>query len=133
MTTPQFVDGSKDITRRFGWWNLKPGDRVRAVKKAMGLKKGEKIEELGIIEIVSVRAEPLQAMLDDLDYGFDEVRREGFPFGTQWPSVFVEAICSHYHATPDKLCNRIEFKKVTNPMEQENGNGREQPRSGDAA
>ena len=37
MTTKQFEDGSKDITRRFGWWNLKPGDRVKAVKKAMGL------------------------------------------------------------------------------------------------
>lgn len=45
----------------------------------MGLRPGEKIEPLGPpLTIVSVRREPLRAMLDDLDYGYDEVRREGF-------------------------------------------------------
>jgi hypothetical protein len=112
MTTPQFIAGTKDVTRRFGWWNLRDGDRIMAVEKAMGLKKGEKLKQLGIIEIVSVRHEPLNQMLVDLDYGFDEVRREGFPFGTEWPSVFVDTLCNHYKVTPDKICNRIEFRKI---------------------
>ena len=41
MTTPQFLDGSKDVTRRMGWNRLRASDTLRAVKKAMGLKKGE--------------------------------------------------------------------------------------------
>ena len=41
LTTPQFRDGTKDVTRRLGWTFLKPGDRLCAVVKAMGLKKGE--------------------------------------------------------------------------------------------
>ena len=112
MTTKQFVDRTKDVTRRFGWWFLNPGDRVRAVEKAMGLKKGEKIRGLGIIEIVSTRGEPLNTLTKNLDYGFEEVKREGYPFGTEWPSVFVETLCRHYHVEPDKVCNRIEFRRV---------------------
>lgn len=68
MTMPQILDETKVVTRRFGWWFLKPGERVWAVKKAMGLKKGEKIERLRQIEIVSVRKETpeeLQAALAD--------------------------------------------------------------------
>jgi len=112
MTTPQFIDGSKDVTRRFGWWNLKAGDRLMAVEKAMGLKKGEKVKKLGVIEIVSVTQERIDAMTTDLDYGFDELRREGFPFGAEFPSVFVDILCGHSQKLPSDLVNRIEFRKV---------------------
>lgn len=43
LTTPQFKSRSKDVTRRIGWWFLKPGDVVMGVEKGMGLKKGEKV------------------------------------------------------------------------------------------
>lgn len=112
LTTPQFIDGTKDVTRRFGWWFLNPLDRLCAVEKAMGLKKGEKMKRLGVIEIVSVRAEPLKAMTENLDYGFEELRREGYPFGAQFPTVFVEMLCRHYGVDPSNVCNRIEFKRV---------------------
>lgn len=112
LTTPQFIDGTKDVTRRFGWWFLRPGDRLCAVEKAMGLKKGEKMNRLGVIEIVSTRGEPLDTMTKNLDYGFEEVRREGYPFGTEFPSVFVETLCRHYGVEPSKICNRIEFKRI---------------------
>ena len=62
MTTQQVQDRTKDVTRRFGWWFLKPGDKLCGVKKAMGLKKGEQIERLCNIEVVSVRSEPLDAI-----------------------------------------------------------------------
>ena len=39
----------------------------------MGLRKGQRIVRLGLIEIVSTRAEPLNAITPD------DVRREGFP------------------------------------------------------
>jgi len=41
MTTTQLVDGTKTVTRRHGWKNLKVGARLRAVHKAMGLEHAE--------------------------------------------------------------------------------------------
>lgn len=104
MTTAQFLDGSKDVTRRFGWWFLKSGDRIRAVEKAMGLKKGEKMKVLGVTEVVSVRREPLYAITED------DCQREGFPHYT--PGMFIDMLTEHYNCKQDTLCNRIEFKKV---------------------
>lgn len=40
-TTDQILNRTKTVTRRLGWENLQPGDRFWAVKKAMGLKRGE--------------------------------------------------------------------------------------------
>lgn len=85
LTTPQFLDGSKDVTRRFGWAFLKPGDILCAVEKGMGLKKGEKVKRLGFIEVVSVRNEPLDEITQD------DVRREGFPHWT--PRDFTDFFC----------------------------------------
>ena len=104
LTEQQFVDGSKDVTRRFGWWFLKPGDRVRAVRKAMGLKKGEKAVELGFIEIVSTRPEMLCSITQD------DCRREGFPDYS--PEMFTDMLQDHYECEPTAVCNRIEFKRV---------------------
>ena len=104
MTTPQVQDQSKDITRRFGWWFLKAGDQLCGVKKAMGLKKGEKIERLCNIEVVSVRAEPLNTITQD------DVIREGFPNWT--PEQFVGFLVDHYKCDPTKTVNRIEFKYI---------------------
>ncbi len=73
MTTQQIKARSKDVTRRFGWWFLKPGEQLHGVEKAMGLQKGEKIFRLCKIQVVSTRAEPLNAITQD------DVIREGFP------------------------------------------------------
>lgn len=111
LTEPQFLAGSKDVTRRLGWEKLKAGDHLRAVRKAMGLKKGETQHVLGEIEVVSVRREKLRAMTSDSTYGNDECRREGFPHMT--PGAFVEFFCaSHRKCKPTKFITRIEFKKV---------------------
>jgi len=111
MTTPQFLDGSKDVTRRFGWWNLKPGDRIRAVEKGMGLKKGEKMKVLGVIEIVCAKREPLsELLLGGSKYPVIEMMREGFPHLA--PAQFVDMLCQHYNCKPETICNRIEFKRV---------------------
>jgi len=102
MTTDQIIDRSKDVTRRFGWWFLKPGDKLCGVKKAMGLKKGEKIERLCMIEVVSVRKEPLNAITQE------DVIREGFSDWT--PQDFIDFLVKHYKCDPAKPVNRIEFK-----------------------
>lgn len=110
LTTPQFIDGSKDVTRRLGWWNTKEGDKVMAVKKSQGRKPGEKIQYLGPI-ILFPKREPLQAMLDDAAYGQSEVIREGFPHFT--PAQFVEMLCDFYKVKAETVFNRIEFKRAT--------------------
>lgn len=111
LTTPQFLDGSKDVTRRMGWENLKVGDLLRAVEKSQGLKKGEKVKQIGTIRVVGVRREPLRELTDrDDGYGFEEVRREGFP--TDSPPMFVSFFChSHKGCTPDSIVTRIEFTR----------------------
>ncbi len=105
LTTAQFLDGSKDVTRRLGWKNLKPGDRLMAVRKAMGLKRGEHPERLGVIEIVSVRREELNAI------SFDDVRREGFPKMTR--GEFVNMFCDHMGCRPEIEVTRIAFRRLS--------------------
>lgn len=105
MTTPQIQDRSKIVTRRFGWWNLKPGDRLMPVKKAMGLKKGEKIEPLlpdGVhIVVVNTRTEPLDAITQE------DCVLEGFPHFS--PSDFVDMLVKIYRCDRQEPINRIQF------------------------
>lgn len=111
LTTPQFLDGTKDVTRRMGWENVKAGDILRAVKKAMGLKKGEKMEALGYIKVIDARREVLRLMIDDAPYGRNEVWREGFRY--MKPEDFVEFFCkTHTGCFPGREITRIEFVKI---------------------
>ena len=110
LTTPQFLDGTKDVTRRLGWEGIKAGDTLRAVKKCMGLKKGEKMEALGHLRVISVRREPLRRMIDDRAYGVLECQREGFPQMTT--KDFVQFFCdTHTGCFPEREITRIEFEK----------------------
>lgn len=118
MTTPQFIEKRKDVTRRYGWLNLKAGDVLIGVEKAMGLQKGEKIKKIRKIEILSVRREPLRAMMDDLDYGNDEMRREGYPFGLKSPVIFCKTLANTSKKSVDDLITRIEFKHLEDINEQ---------------
>lgn len=113
LTTGQIMEGTKTVTRRLGWLHLKVGDQLRPVKKCMGLRPGEKLDVLrDPITVVSVRREPLRAMLDDLDYGFRECVLEGFGAHPdyRWPSQFVAMFCAtHKGCTPETVVTRIEF------------------------
>ena len=103
LTTKQVIAGTKDVTRRVGWGFLKPGNRVRAVRKAMGLRPGEKIQPLRVIEIFMVTREPLNAITQD------DVVREGFPEMTR--AEFIAMFCaSHKGCTPNSEITRIEFR-----------------------
>jgi hypothetical protein len=102
LTTPQFLAKTKTVTRRFGWWSLKPETVLCGVEKAMGLKKGEAVKKLGLIEVVSVRSEPLQAITAE------DVIKEGFPHWTT--NEFIDFLVKHYRIKPNKIVNRIEFK-----------------------
>lgn len=109
LTGPQFLDRSKDVTRRLGWLFAKAGDVVMGVEKSQGLGKGGKIKPYGKVQFVDVRREPLRRMIDDPVYGREECRREGFPDMT--PEQFVAFWCrSHRGATPETDVTRLEFK-----------------------
>ncbi len=104
LTTDQFRNRTKDVTRRLGWDFLQPGDLLWGVKKAMGLQKGEKVERLGLIEVVSATPEPLEAITQE------DVIGEGFPEWT--PLQFIDFFCSHNSVTPETIVNRIEFRHI---------------------
>ena len=123
LTERQLMDGSKTVTRRTGWADLEPGTRITAVRKSMGLKKGEKAVVLCEIEVVDVGREALSAIT------WDDVIAEGEPWGVRSVAEFVERFCKHmripareyigpkYQAPmrpmrPDDLVTRIEFRKM---------------------
>lgn len=115
LTEPQFLDGTKNVTRRLGWRKLKPGTILTAVRKGMGLKKGEHPVVLGKLCVKSVTQEALHVLMENLEYGESEVRREGFAHDNEvqgCPTLFVQMFCKHMKCTPDTIVTRIEFRKL---------------------
>lgn len=107
-TTQQMRNRSKTVTRRHveTWKNLRPGDRLLAVEKAMGLPKGAKQVPLGVIEIVDVRTEPLRFIYQE-PCG---ASLEGFP---DWDvHEFVSFFRSKFGGGEDQVVRRIEFRHV---------------------
>lgn len=104
MTTEQFRDQSKTVTRRKGWTFLKPGDEVMGCVKCMGLKPGEKIERLGLIRIVDVRREPL------FEITHADTVHEGFP--EMYPHEFIKMFCDHMGGDNEQIVTRIEYEYV---------------------
>ena len=106
LTTRQMRARSKTVTRRIGWWFLKPGDVVMAVEKGRGLKKGEKVKRIHAIRIISTWEERLFCC-DNVA----EIEAEGFP-GTS-PVRFVQDFCKqHRGCTARTVVNRIKFEHL---------------------
>ena len=102
LTTDAVLERRKTVTRRLGWWFLKPGDELIAIRKAMGLKKGEKVERLCRIHVLSTRREPLFYVT------VEDVRREGFPDMSS--DEFIARFCGAMRCGPETEVNRIEFE-----------------------
>jgi len=102
-TIAQVRNRTKTVTRRNinTWKTLKPGDILRAVEKAQGLKKGAKVRPLATIRVVSVREERLFCINEE------EVAREGFPRLT--PTTFI---AQFFNGDWGQLVRRIEFEYV---------------------
>lgn len=108
LTIPQILDKSKVVTRRIGWANLRSGHVLRPVEKAMGLKKGEKIQQIGgLIQVTSVKREVLSQMINDVHYGNCECLLEGFPDLT--PEQFVHMFSRTNRCSPNTVITRIQF------------------------
>lgn len=108
LTIEQIRDQTKTVTRRIGWWFIKPGDVLQPVVKARGLHRGEQVQRInGPIRIVSTRAEALNAITPD------DVVREGYPRWT--PEQFIKMFCWQMRCKPDTIVNRIEFEYIDSP------------------
>lgn len=113
LTTPQFLDRTKDVTRRIGWVFLMPGELLMGAEKCQGLGPGGRMRRLGTIRVVSVRREKLEEMTNRWRYGQEECRREGFPDLN--PAQFVNFFCTANKAQkvrPQTVVTRIEFEHV---------------------
>src|SRR6185503_5234192 len=110
MTEQQMLARTKTATRRLGWLHARVGDEVQPVRHAMGLKRWEAIERVGLpIVLLSIRKEPLQLLTRDVEYGARECVLEGFPHLTpeQFVSMFIK---SHRGCEPATQVTRIEFR-----------------------
>jgi hypothetical protein len=104
LTTQQFLDGTKTVTRRMGWLKLKAGDELTAVVKAMGLKKGEHPVVLGRIRVRGVHRERLNWITPE------DCAKEGFPEMT--PEDFVAMFCKAMRCTQNAWVTRIVFERI---------------------
>ena len=96
---------TKTVTRRLGWWFLKPGDFVMAVEKSRGRRAGEEMVRIAPIRILETGAESLKKI------DAEDVRREGFAPMSR--NDFVDHFCeTHRGCTPETKVNRIAFEFV---------------------
>ncbi len=108
MTTRQMYAQEKTVTRREGWENARPGERIVWIEKGQGLKKGERQVVGGTIEVVNARREPLEVITPG------DVIREGFPGYTT--ADFIETyLRAHRGKKCHELVTRIEFRHVRTP------------------
>lgn len=110
LTTRQMRARTKTVTRRMGWWNVKPGEVIQACVQCQGLRKGQTIEVITRIRVLGARAEPLAAI------SLEECVREGFPelSPRQFMSLFMTA---NPKARPETIVNRIEFEYIEETKE----------------
>jgi len=107
LTTEQVRARSKTVTRRKGWLDLKPGERLTLCVKVMGRKPGEPLERLAEVEVTSVRREPLSAVTQA------DVTAEGFPGMT--PGEFTAFFCENLGCTPETEVTRVEWRYLPRP------------------
>jgi len=103
-TTEQIRNGTKTVTRRLGWTFLKPGDVAMTTSQCQGLKKGEKVEKIRPIRIVSVRREKLHCIPKN------DLALEGFPDIGKWD--FIDMFCKMNKCKRWDLVTRIEFEYI---------------------
>ena len=104
LTTEQYLNHTKTVTRRNGWEKLKVGELLNGIEKGQGLKKGEHVRLLGQHICVDNRREPLNAITKT------DCIKEGFP--QLEPHEFVEFYAKHNRCEPTTLISRIEFRHL---------------------
>lgn len=102
LTTGQVRAREKLVTRRVGWRMLCAGDQITLCPKVRGRRRGEVLERIVTVDVVSVRRERLDTIT------VSDVVAEGFPGMT--PEWFVEFFCeTHRGVSPSDEVTRIEW------------------------
>ena len=103
LTTDQVRRREKTVTRRVGWRMLAAGDRLTLCPKVRGRRRGEPLERIVTVQVVSVRRERLDSIT------VDDVVAEGFP-GMD-PEEFVEFFCrTHVGVAASSEVTRIQWR-----------------------
>ena len=121
LTTWQIRQRVKTVTRRIGPRSaaLKPGDRIQAVERTQGMKRGERVTPLAVLVVTEVRPEQLGLLLHaGPGVQREELRREGLlgepdhrgqPIDT-WADFITFFRQTHPSCTPDTIVTRIAFR-----------------------
>lgn len=113
LTQNEYVSRIKDLTRRDGWTNLKPGDSFVGVDRVMGFQKGEHPVKFHPSVCISNAPEPLNDIVKrPFRDGHFEVAREGFPAWIGNETEFVKLYVKCNGGPEDKIINRIEFRHI---------------------
>jgi hypothetical protein len=113
MTTEAMRRREKTVTRRLGWWDLRPGTILQAVEKAQGLRKGERVKPICLVRVVRVEVQELYKVED---LGHAEMVREGFPDLTPWQFIVMFAKANNLGESAGfAAVNRIEFEYLDGP------------------
>ena len=106
---------TKTVTRRVNWTDVKVGEVLCAQERSASGHAEDPGVPIATIRVVDVRFEPLRRIIDDLEYGLDECRKEGFGEDPvlYHPSAYIEYFRQAYSGcTPDTVITRIEFEYV---------------------
>lgn len=92
----------KTVTRRLGWRFLKVGEPLTLCAKVQGRRKGEPLDRLAEVAVISVRRERLEQVTDA------DLVLEGFEYWDvfDWISWF----CEEMRCTPQTEVTRIEWR-----------------------
>jgi hypothetical protein len=123
FTEDAVVERRKTVTRRKGWWLNKTGDRLllpgntlTLCRKVMGRKPGEPLVRLAEVEVIDVRREPLNLLLDSDAYGQQEMTLEGFD--GMPPATFLwRYFIDEQGMSADSVVTRIEWRYLDTSTE----------------
>lgn len=102
LTEQAVRERRKTVTRRLGWREVEPGDRLTLCRKVMGRTADEPLVRVAEVRVVDVRRERLDAIQPD------DVAAEGFPDLN--PAEFVAFFCKHMRCEPGTEITRIEWR-----------------------
>lgn len=114
LTEDAVVARRKTVTRRLGWWFLRPGDRLTLCRKVMGRRHRDgtvdPLVRLAEVEVSGIRLERLDEVTDE------DVIREGFgEFPVSDAVDFVAFFTKHMRCEPGSIVARIEWRYLDDP------------------
>lgn len=123
LTEDAVRDQTKTETRRTGWSHLRAGEHLTLVRKAMGLRKGEKVVRICTVRVLSVGRQRLDAITDQdvaaEGFGPDRTTRHPWLAGQPWNATprewFLAFFAHHMGCGPDETVTVIKWEYLPAP------------------